>query len=122
MWWFEQKPDSPAGMRREIKRLRQLATEQAAEIQRLKQDAAIQNLAYERDSLAKERDLQEAHSTIHIQQVELRQQAGVIERDRQRVQAELSEHIARAAVASHLKHLRGGNGQVLHADKDSSGG
>lgn len=121
MGWFERKPDDLVGLRRENKRLRQLATKQEAEIKRLQESLATEQLAHGRDSLGKERELQEAHSTIHIQQVELRQQAAVIERDRQRVQAEMAGHVASQAVANQLKQMRQGNGQVLNADKNPPG-
>lgn len=122
MWWFDPKPGSPAELRRENKRLRQLVAKQEEEILQLRSSSDAERAVFERELLAKERDLEEAHSVNHIQQVELRQQAAVIERDRQRVQAEMSGYIARAAVETHQRQMRGGNGQALSTDKNSPGG
>lgn len=122
MGWFERQPGNPAGDRRELKRLRQLASKQEKEIQRLQTFVDALQRQHEKDLLGKERDLEVAHTTIQIQQVELKQQAAVMERDRQRVQAEISNHLAAQVLANKLKEARQGNGQVLNTDKNPPGG
>lgn len=122
MGWFSKKPQDPAVIRRENKRLHQLVAEQKEEIERLRQQMEAERLVHDHEMLERERELQEIHSTVHIQQIELRQQALVIERDRSRVQAELAGHAVAQALANQAKQMRQGNGQVLKSDKDSSGG
>lgn len=121
--WGKTDTNSPAETKRENKRLRQLVAEQAEKLAKLQGVLEAERRQKERSALDAERQLEERDSRIQVLELELKLQAGVIERDRQRVQAETAGHAAAIAVAAQAKQLRHGgqNGSVFQSEKDSRG-
>ena len=119
MWWFRPNPKIPS-LRRENE-LRKLVAKQKSQITRLQDQLDAERRHHRKEQLDWETRLEEANSTILVQQIELKQQAAVIERDRARVQAETATHAAQIALASHLK-TGGQRGPLIKSVSDSSGG
>lgn len=120
MWWSN-VPPAP-GSKREVRELRKLVASQEAEIQALQRKLREITASHEKEALDAERRLVEAHSTIQVQQLELKQCMAVIERDRARVEAEAAIHATQLATAHILKMQGGQRGSVLKSVADSTGG
>ena len=107
MSWFS-GPASQPDSNRENKRLHKLVAVQKDEIAHLQRQLAVKDREQAKALLEWEREREEFQSTITIKDLELRLQAGVIERDRKRVEGELAGHMAAIAHANQLQVLRHG--------------
>ena len=121
MWPFRQEDKDARELRREVKKLRKLAADKEKEANLLRSNLASLQTKYDEDIRLWSRDLEQAHSTIQIQQDELTQQQAVIKRDRKRVEAELAGHATAIALASIMKQ-GGHRAAVLNPEQNQRGG
>jgi hypothetical protein len=122
MSWFGNSA-SPPDANRENKRLHKLVAVQKDEIANLQRQLAVKDREHAKALLEWEREREEFQSSITIKDLELRLQAGVIERERARVQAETAAQMAAIAHANQLQQLRQGGqrGSVLQSNPNPSG-
>lgn len=122
MSWFS-GPASQPDPNRENKRLHKLVAVQKDEIAHLQRQLAAKDREHAKALLEWEREREEFQSTITIKDLELREMALVIERNRRRIEQEIAGQMAATAHANQLQQLRQGGqrGSVLQSHQNQPG-